>query len=230
MSNIYEKNGFPRKLVQGKIKSLKERNFQPARQKSDRIDNFNTTYDNRLNLVLQYTSHRCESVAKKLLKVIKRLTPNFRLNFCWRTIKTSSICSPRLKESVPLYDRNGCIYKFTCAEKCQKSYVGETKRLLKTRIGEHFQEKRNEENPSAIYSHTKSCEHFQNEMTKKLAENPTASPAELSKLSREHIQSYFRPLAFSLNYEKRTTIEALMISLHEPELNEQVVHKKTFLV
>ena len=70
------------------------------------------------------------------------------------------------------------------------------------------------------------CQTKKNEKTKKLAENPTASPAELSKLSREHIQSYFRSLAFSLNYEKRTTIEALMISLHEPELNEQVVHKK----
>ena len=67
-------------------------------------------------------------------------------------------------------------------------------------------------------------------MTKKLAENPTTSPAELSKLSREHIQSYFRPLAFSTNYYQRTTIEALMITLHEPELNEQVFHKKTFLM
>ena len=67
-------------------------------------------------------------------------------------------------------------------------------------------------------------------MTKKLAETPTTSPVELSKLRREHIQSHFRPLAFSTNYNQRKTIEALMITLHEPELNEQVFHKKTFLM
>ena len=43
MAHIYEKNGFPRKLIKGKIKDLKGRNFQPARPKSDRIDKYNAS-------------------------------------------------------------------------------------------------------------------------------------------------------------------------------------------
>ena len=178
------------------------------------------------NLVLQYTSRRCDTIAKNLLKIVKRITPKFRLNFCWRTIKTASICTPRLKESVPLPFKNGCIYHFTCVKPCGKNYIGESKRMLKTRISEHNQPSRK----TAIYQHTSVCEHFQTDLTKKLARNPTSSPVELSGQKREHLMSFFKPIAFNNNYPLRTSIEALMIFLNEPELNIQVDHVETFLV
>ena len=142
MESIYIKNGFPRKLIQSKIRNLKGRNFQSVRN-SDHVDPFKNSYEDQFNLILQYTSKRCDTVAKHLIKTVKRLTPKFRLSICWRTVKLSSIVTPRLKNTVPLQFRNGCIYEFTCAEQCNKRYIGESKRLLKTRINEHFQDSKN---------------------------------------------------------------------------------------
>ena len=108
----------------------------------------------------------------------------------------------------------------------RKTIYRRTKRLLKRRIAEDFQKIRT----SAIYQHTSSCKHFQNNLMGKLATKPNATPTEKSQLRQIHLQNHFRAIAYSSDYTKRTTIEALMISLYEPELNEQVSHKKTFLV
>ena len=122
--------------------------------------------------------------------------------------------------------RNGCIYKFTCSQECEINYIGESKRLLKIRVNEHSQASRK----TAIYKHISTCEHFYNSLNLKLAAYPNAKQAEKDSIRTEHLQSHFKPMAFDNNYFKRTTIEALMISLHEPKLNEQVLHKKTFLL
>ena len=138
----------------------------------------------------------------------------------------STITSPKLKYQVPLSLRNGCIYKFTCVEECAKSYIGESKRYLKCRVKEHSQPSR----ATAVHEHTSRCEHFKNSLNKKLSENPNSKPSEQYGFKMDHLWNHFRPMAFNTNYFKRTTIEALMISLHEPKLNEQVVHKKIFLL
>ena len=182
--------------------------------------------NNSFKLVLGYTSPRCDTVAKNLLKIIKRVTPQFKLNFAWKPIKLSSVCTPKLKQPVPEMLKNGAIYEFTCAENCRQKYIGETKRLLKVRIAEHFQKSRS----TAIYNHTDNCKHFKNNLAQELAKKPNATPTEKFLTRQVHLQSHFRAIAYSSNYSKRTTIEALMISIHEPELNEQVYHKKTFLV
>ena len=122
--------------------------------------------------------------------------------------------------------KNGCIYEFKCVEKCQKTYIGESKRLFKTRISENNQPSRK----TAINQHTRVCEHFQNDLAKQFATISNGRLTEKSELSLAFLQSHFRAIAYSSNYSKRTTIEALMISLMEPELNAQVAHKKTFLV
>ena len=97
---------------------------------------------------------------------------------------------------------------------------------MKVRVAEHFQPCRK----TAIFEHTSNCEHFKTSLTEKLASYPNARPSEQIQIKAEHYQSHFSPIAFNSNYFKRTTIEALMISLYEPDLNEQVVHKQTFLL
>ena len=226
MEKIYLKNGYPRKMINQKIKELKERNFNPSRVRTYDDKKMLKKENNSFNLVLAYTSPRCETVSKNLLKIIKRVTPRFSLNFCWKPIPLASICTPKLKKPVPLILKNGCVYEFNCAENCQKSYIGETKRILKVRIAEHFQPSRN----TAIYQHTDDCKHFKNNLAQELASKLNASPTEKSLIRQAHLQSHFRAKAYSSNCTKRTTIEALMISLFEPELNEQVSHKKTFLI
>ena len=98
--------------------------------------------------------------------------------------------------------------------------------MLKSRVKEHSQPCRK----TAIYLHTNECEHFKNSLNKKLSENPNSKAYEQYSIKMDHLWNHFRPMAFNTNYFKRTTIEALMISLYEPKLNEQIVHKKIFLL
>ena len=174
--------------------------------------------------MLPYTSQRCDSVAKNFFK--KTVTPNFKLNFLWKPIKLAAICTPKLKKSVPFLLKNGCIYEFKCVPECQKTYIGESKRILKSRLEEHNQPSRK----TAVHQHTSVCEQFQNNLAQTLATKPNAEPREKSQLSQAFLWSHFRAIPYSSNYLKRTTNVALMISLLESELNEQVRHKKTFLV
>ena len=210
MTQIYLRNGFPRRLIQDKITDLKKRNFSPSEFRRQRDEDIRNNPHRNHNLILTYSSRRCDTVIQKLLRTVKEITPQFRLNICWRTVKLQTLTTPKLKQSPPLMLRSGCIYKFTCSEKCSKTYIGESKRLLNVRVGEHFQKSRN----TAIFQHIKSCEHFENDLNKKLAKNPNARPSEKQKIITEHRQSHFRPIAFNNNYYKRTTIEALMISLY----------------
>ena len=122
--------------------------------------------------------------------------------------------------------KNGCIYKFTCAKDCEKTYIGESKRLLKKRIREHTQPCRS----TAIFKHISECEYFKESLSLKLMEKPNSKPAEQDRIKINHMEDHFRPMAFSSNYYKRTTIEALMITLYDPVLNDQIVHKKVFLL
>ena len=47
------------------------------------------------------------------------------------------------------------VYKFTC-KSCPASYVGETKRAIRTRINEH---KKNNNPEAVMYQHTKNFSH-----------------------------------------------------------------------
>ena len=198
MKNIYIENNYPQNLILRKISELKSRKFEPSQFRKIRDEEIKNHPERNCNISLTYTSPRCETIAKKLLRCVKKVTPEFSINFCWRTIKMSSMTSPKLKNQVPTILKNGCIYKFTCAEECRKEYIGESKRLLKTRIGEHFQESRLDE--SAIGEHTSECQFFKNSLNKKLSEKPNSKPAEHNRIRTEHIQNHFRPMAFNTNH------------------------------
>ena len=67
-------------MIQQKTKELKERNFNPSRVRIYDDKNMTKKQTNSFNLVLSYTSPRCDTVAKNLIKIIKRVTPSFYLN------------------------------------------------------------------------------------------------------------------------------------------------------
>ena len=89
-------------MIHQKTKELKERNFNPSRVRTYDDQKMLKKENNSFNLVLAYTSHRCDSVAKKLLQIIKTVTPKYKLNFIWKPIKLSSLCTPKLKKAVPM--------------------------------------------------------------------------------------------------------------------------------
>ena len=65
MTQIYLQNGFPRRLNYNKIEELKKRDFQPSSLKQERENYIKNNPDKNFNLILTYSSRRCDSVAKK---------------------------------------------------------------------------------------------------------------------------------------------------------------------
>ena len=59
------------------------------------------------------------------------------------------------KDKSDKWDQTGVVYKFTC-KNCPATYIGETKRSLKTRINEH---KKNKNIESVIHTHRNSLNH-----------------------------------------------------------------------
>ena len=64
-----------------------------------------------------------------------------------------------LKDSMKLEDHRNAVYQLTCAD-CPKTYIGETKRTIRTRVKEHCASARNNHPElSAIAEHALLCDH-----------------------------------------------------------------------
>ena len=139
--------------------------------------------------------------------------------FVGKKIWLSNYFSPKLKLHVPLEDKNGTVYSFTCPCESQ-TYIGESKRQLYKRIYEH-----NRIKDSPIYMHIQECETYKSKMSHEFGVSPTPSDR------RNFIKNWFKPLCTSAsNYYKRTRLEAIAIRLNSPPLNEQIHHKKVSII
>ena len=124
-------NGYPRKLVVSKIREVRNRNFLKKEREID-FEKEKRDHPERFHTVcLSYTSERCLKVEKFINNFVRKLTPDFRINFAWKSVSLNNVILPRLKRKISDIDSNGVIYKFECD--CKKSYIGETRRLLSTR-------------------------------------------------------------------------------------------------
>ena len=157
LESIFVENEFPRKLIHDKIKEITDRNFGPSSNKLNRLEQQKNSDLKFLSISLPYTSFRCSHIAYKIYKIIEKYTPNFRLNIAFTTIKLSSLILPKLKpQKNDLFNSHTC-YKFECP--CSMTYIGETTRLLETRILEHRHVK-----ASHMLKHTNQCEIFSNSL------------------------------------------------------------------
>ena len=197
-------NGYPEKLIDDKIKEIRERNFQP---KPKNKDIKNVDWDAKFTLVLPYTSKRCSQVERKLLRVIKAVTPEYHVNFAWSLIKIGRIVTPRLK---PLdCPKIKLCYKFTC--ECKQIYIGETSRTLSARVSQHEVDKK-----SAVYLHTLECPEYDAAYLLKCTTRPVPS-------NIQFLTNHFQILATNLNYIDRITYEAIEIEKYDnsKKLNRQ---------
>ena len=218
LETILVNNLYPRKIVQQKITEIKERNFGPSSQKVKRQAELNNSNSKYYTISLPYTSFRCSVIASKIYKILKKYTPNFKLNIAFRTIKLSSILLPNLRPQTEQLLASNSVYKFQCD--CPSSYIGHTKKILESRILQH-----RTYSSSHVYKHIETC-HFYNG---KLSENFGADPTDNAK--REFIKQHFTVLQKNLkNYHSRITYEGLMITLQNPDLNKQVSHKSMTFV
>ena len=170
-------------------------------------------------LCLPFTSKRCDKVAQQIISCIKKATPDYHLNICWRNVKLSEHHSPKLKLAVPKLEKNGCVYQFQC--KCSHTQIGETKRQLKARLAEHNRRR----TKSAIYDHISECQPYNLSLSEIHGESPTRN----QRFS--FLDSHVTILASGIvNYHDRTNLEAVMITILKPKLNEQVFHKNVSIV
>ena len=204
---------YPSNLVRTKISEITERNFLPKTDKKtkekERIEN----PDKHFNIVIKYTSPRCEKISKKNYPHDKKYSPKYKINFCWKNIRRNNFLSPKLKHQTNTEDKNCSVYNFLCD--CLERYIGESKRQLKVRIQEHQQTSRD----TAIVQHTLTCPTYQDLYKTALGESPTFHDR------INVLQNRFTILFSNLtNTNHRKRMEAVAIKLFCPKLNEQVNH------
>ena len=212
-------NDYPERLINNKISEIKNRDFGPNPYKlihqTERDDPEFKFY----NLGLPYTSYRCSKIATSLKKISKKYTPNYRLNVCFSTITLENIILPRLKPVKPLKFIPNSVYLFTC-ECIEATYVGQTKKILKSRVWQHGNRKN-----SHIHEHIFSCSEYQ----EALINNHGIDPNDTKR--RDFLFSHFTCLKSNLNnYFERTAYEGMCITQLQPTLNKQLKFDKQNLL
>ena len=230
------------KLVINKINEIQHKEFAPSPKRAEREREIKEHPERNHTLSLPFTSFRCEQIGKKLIKIIKNLTPNYNLNIVFQTIKLSSKIYPRLKLKKPFESKVNVVYEFKCD--CNNNYIGETKKRLRDRILEHGVECRS----TTIYDHVfdESCPSFAdnlliylknnkpaNSTAKKTRYGPAiiANSAATSRLKREFFINHFKILGSNFRHEQqRVKTESVFIKINQPSLNIQnfIIKKKDY--
>ena len=88
----------------------------------------------------------------------------YNLNFCWQTIKLSSLITTKLKFIQPSFSEPNVIYKFKCD--CGDNYIGETRRRLIDRINDHNRKSKG----TVVYAHREDCPVYQEKLVQRIHE------------------------------------------------------------
>ena len=113
---------------------------------------------------------------------------------------------------------------------CTSKYIGESRRRLHVRILEH-----NHLKESAICNHINSCTSYKKQLNDYCNDINNNDQSQIEVLptpiqKRNFIKQCFRPIAQNSNYYQRTRLEGVAIRLNEPDLNEQIIHKKISII
>ena len=217
LRTIFAKNSYPVKLVKSKISVFFKDDKKPPRP--DQINSF----------CLDYNNHMVDIIAKKLVRKMKNFAPDFNINTCYRSIKISNIYSYTFKPKNELMETANCVYCFEC--ECSAKYIGQSKRLLKVRVGEHQQKARE----SSIYGHIIDCKEYkkkfrifkkqnndQNVTVKQLEAEKQRLAMTKDQIKINYFQSHFKIIQKNFRSKQhRMDAEAFFIRMHRPKLNKQ---------
>ena len=212
---IYSRNCYPSWLIEQKIKTFLENDQKPPR------DEYFHTF------CLDYNSHRVDFYAKQIIKKIKRITPDIKINLCYRSRKIHQLYSYTYKpNSRDIFSCTNCVYKFQCF--CSAAYIGHCKRMLKVRAKEHKQPSKS----LGVLEHISKCDIYKNREKMFLEENKNLlKPLKLTELQKQNefykshyciMQKNFR------NWFDRVKSEAYYIRMFRPKLNIQTNTQKYF--
>ena len=163
------------------------------------------------NVTLPFTDLRCGKIAYEIRTLIRKICPEFTLNFSFTNIKLKNFISPLLKPKISKELKAGLIYEFKCA--CSESYIGETRQLLCYRVQQHRRD-----HDSHIFTHIQTCHKYQTQLIQKY---PNATLSE----KRDFLLSFFSILENNVaKTHLRKICEANYINSKNPSLNKQVHH------
>lgn len=122
--NIFLENNYPLKLIFDNINS---RLKYLLHHKNTRITD-NSDSEIRHYFLLPYI--------KSLSEKFKSITRNAGLSLAYTGLDNLKSIIKGHRDPLPRSYSNNVVYRFNCTD-CEASYVGQTKRFLKTRIAEH---------------------------------------------------------------------------------------------
>ena len=203
------RNEYPKPLVRERINIFLRSKEKP------KLPDFNAI------LCLNYTSPQTEHHARKLLRKMKILLPEFHVSLALKTIKISQLFSKSAKAPPEtLFETANTNYEFLCD--CKSNYIGRCKRPLDHRIKEHFRWEKDKGNE--IFKHVNSCPKFLSKQRKILrdAKSSQLKPRQVSKLKLDNNRSHFRIIAKNFkNHSAREQSEAYFIRTMRPDLKCQ---------
>ena len=239
LQNIFENNSYPSRLVIKKINEIQNNNFTPSSKKSEREKDIQTHPGRNYTISLPFTAFRCEKIGRKLIKLIKNITPDYKLNIAWETIKLSSKIKtyPNLKFKKPFDSKVNVVYEFKCD--CDSSYIGETKQRLDERIKQH---NIGGTQATAIKKHTINCPKFNDNLLNyfnthkpinacikmdKKGPSIIANYQLTLKLRSHFLKTHFKIAGSNYRYYHRRVInESIYIKVKQPTINIQNLKPK----
>ena len=186
---MLEKNLYPSNMIDQQIKQYLHAQCTVKKHEEP----CNSTYVSYYKLT--YIGNLSTEIKQKVIKYCKDYGKSTNIKMVFSPFKVGNLFS--VKGSVPKYLRSFVGYRFTCPG-CNASYIGETTRLLTTRIKEHLET----DSKSHIFKHfdtNRKCKELCNAECFEIIDSTTSS--------------------YRLKLK-----EVMYITWEKPSLNKQVKH------
>ena len=197
LKNLLHSNGYPHAFLDRCVRVFLDRVFSPP------TNNSHSSQNQFIYFRLPYTGSHSLQIRTQVTKLLASAFPKLSLRFIFQSGRRLSSFFP-FKDRIPILLRSRIVYKYSC-QCCSALYLGQTKRLLHTRISEHMGfspltgKKLSYTSPSAIQAHSANSCH-------------PISPTDFSIISSPRSSSDFELLVR----------ESLLISKIKPSLNENI--------
>ncbi|KYN10230.1 hypothetical protein ALC57_17645, partial [Trachymyrmex cornetzi] len=170
----------------------------------------------------------------KISDEFKRISKTFNTKLAFTSLNKLNSLIKGHKNVLPREKRKNVVYKISC-KSCDASYVGQTKRKLKTRLAEHRNHmNRNSNNQSVITEHRIEFDHDfdwenvaildeERSLNKRLISEYINENADLRALLDENPVQSISELARELNVDRTTVIKCLHIQRNYKAFRYKVI-------
>ena len=196
--NIFLKNGYPVKLLDSCIHKFLEKLFVKKVVRD-------TVPKKEYNIVLPYLGTLSCKIQKQFRKLFREFIPSGKINIIFKTERRISHFL-KFKDVLNSDFDSHVIYSYTCPS-CNAGYIGETRCHHIVRNSQHLGISEFTGKPTTAGVPTNVTKHIREKGCNASLEN-------------------FRIIGREVDYHRRLIKESLFISLHNPELNEQLSSTK----